>query len=225
MIHDSRVRRVAVVGAGPAGIHALDTLICMAGHDYYVDLFDALPAPLGVIGFGSTYRVAADTPGAVPSAPRLRLFGNVTVGTDITVGELTTYYDTVIVAGQEAGEVPVQAPVQASGQGRGGRKPIVIVGTNETSNEVLALLREDADLIVSRTPVVVKQANSHTPGAIIRLLKNRSVPFTSWTGWHRPAQGVGGPQSIRHRHQPVDVVTVAQWSQRLNAIRNDTVVP
>lgn len=198
MIHDSRARRVAVVGAGPAGIHALDALICMSEQDYYVDLFDAVPAPIGVIGFGSSHRLPA---GASVATPRLRLFGNVRVGRDITVGELTGFYDTVVVAGE--GE------------------SLVVVGTNQVSSDVIALLRGASDLTVSRTPVVARPTDADKPGAIIRLLRRRSVPYTSWSGWHRPAPN-SGPDTLVPRH---DVVTVAQWSQRVSAILADTVVP
>lgn len=207
MTHDPRARRVAVVGAGPAGIHALDALICMSDNDYFVDLFDAVPAPIGLIPFGSTHRDANVSTGEQTWAPRLRLFGNVTVGKDITVGELTTFYDTVIVAGDV---VP------------GRKQSLVVVGTNEVSTDVLALLREASDVVVSRTPVVATPYASGQPSAIVRLLKKRSVPFTSWSGWHRPVRGGQAPTTMAYRHA---VVSVSEWAQRVEAARADTVVP
>ena len=40
--------RVAVVGAGPAGIYASDLLIRNEEHDIHVDLFEQMPAPFGL---------------------------------------------------------------------------------------------------------------------------------------------------------------------------------
>ena len=50
--------RVAVVGAGPAGIYASDLLIRNEDHDIHVDLFEQMPAPFGLIRYG----VAPDHP-------------------------------------------------------------------------------------------------------------------------------------------------------------------
>ena len=51
--------RLAVIGAGPAGIYASD-LILKAERDFEVsiDLFDLLPAPYGLVRYG----VAPDHP-------------------------------------------------------------------------------------------------------------------------------------------------------------------
>ncbi|QYH20521.1 FAD-dependent oxidoreductase [Corynebacterium aquatimens] len=93
--------RVAVVGAGPAGIYASDLLLKNTDVDITVDLFEQMPAPFGLIRYG----VAPDHPrikGIVKSLHQvmdkegLRLIGNVTVGRDITVQELTELYDAVV---------------------------------------------------------------------------------------------------------------------------------
>lgn len=93
--------RVAVVGAGPAGIYASDLLLRNEEVDVTVDLFEQMPAPFGLIRYG----VAPDHPrikGIVKSLhnvmdkPGLRLIGNVTVGRDVTVEELQEYYDAVV---------------------------------------------------------------------------------------------------------------------------------
>ena len=93
--------RVAVVGAGPAGIYASDLLINNKEVDIHVDLFEQMPAPFGLIRYG----VAPDHPrikGIVNSLhnvldkDNLRLIANVTVGRDVTVEELTQYYDAVV---------------------------------------------------------------------------------------------------------------------------------
>ena len=95
--------RVAVIGAGPAGIYASDQLIRNEEREVYVDLFEQMPAPFGLIRYG----VAPDHPrikGIVKSLhnvldkPRLRLLGNIEIGKDITVEELREYYDAIVFA-------------------------------------------------------------------------------------------------------------------------------
>jgi ferredoxin--NADP+ reductase len=102
----TRTLRVAIVGAGPAGIYAGNILRTEAeqrGMAVAIDLFEALPAPYGLIRYG----VAPDHPrikGIVDSLHEMldegtiRLFGNVTIGTDITIDELRARYHAVIVA-------------------------------------------------------------------------------------------------------------------------------
>ncbi|WP_170918050.1 MULTISPECIES: FAD-dependent oxidoreductase [unclassified Pseudonocardia] len=94
--------RVAVVGSGPAGIYAADTLL-KSDADVAVDLFEKLPAPFGLVRYG----VAPDHPRIkqivnalhrVLDNPAVRLFGNVHYGTDVTLADLREHYDGVIVA-------------------------------------------------------------------------------------------------------------------------------
>lgn len=193
MTHEYRAHRVAIVGAGPAGIHASDALICMPGATYFVDLFDAAPAPIGLIRFATEHRAAPD-----PSyVPRLRLFGNLAVGTDITIGELTHYYDTVIVAGPD--------------------NTLTIVGTSDESTAVYTLLKGTDQVAVSRTPVVSEPSAADQPGAIVAFLEDRDLPFTTWTGWYRPALGTHPAADADSAKQPAGTHTVgvAQWSALL----------
>ncbi|WKK60455.1 hypothetical protein QYQ98_05065 [Corynebacterium sp. P3-F1] len=195
MTHETRApraHRVAVVGAGAAGIHASDTLICMpetSGRSYFVDLFDAAPAPTGLIRFAAEHREAPspvistgfDTGFETPPAalvPRLRLFGNVRIGTDITVGDLTHYYDTVIVASG--------APLTGNSLTH---DSLTIVGTSAEASAIYEHFRAASSpaVTVSRTPVVTEPSPEDQPGAIVVFLKSRAIPFTTWRGWHRPA--------------------------------------
>jgi ferredoxin--NADP+ reductase len=98
--------RVAIVGAGPAGIYAgniLTNSVKDAGGTVAIDLFESLPAPYGLIRYG----VAPDHPrikGIVNSlhemldAGTTRFIGNVEVGRDISLDELHERYDAVILA-------------------------------------------------------------------------------------------------------------------------------
>ncbi|MEX1078176.1 MAG: FAD-dependent oxidoreductase [Homoserinimonas sp.] len=96
--------RLAVVGAGPAGIYAADILLkAEEQFDISIDLFDHLPAPYGLVRYG----VAPDHPRikGIINALRdvldrgdIRLFGNVHYGTDLTLDDLKKHYNAVIFA-------------------------------------------------------------------------------------------------------------------------------
>jgi ferredoxin--NADP+ reductase len=92
--------RVAVIGAGPAGIYAADTLV-NDHRDARVDVFDRLPAPYGLVRYG----VAPDHPRIkeivkalrrVLSRDEIRFIGNVHYGTDVKLTDLRQFYDAVI---------------------------------------------------------------------------------------------------------------------------------
>lgn len=97
--------RVAVVGAGPAGIYASD-ILSRALPGTSIDLFDRLPAPYGLVRYG----VAPDHPrikaivGALDkilARGDIRLLGNVVIGdaeSGLSIAELGEYYDAVVIA-------------------------------------------------------------------------------------------------------------------------------
>lgn len=96
--------RLAIVGAGPAGIYAADILQkTERSFDVSIDLFEQLPAPYGLVRYG----VAPDHPrikgviGAlrdVLDRGDIRIFGNVRFGEDITLEDLKKHYNAVIFA-------------------------------------------------------------------------------------------------------------------------------
>lgn len=96
--------RLAIVGAGPAGIYAADILLkTERSFDVSIDLFEQLPAPYGLVRYG----VAPDHPRikGVINALRdvldrgdIRIFGNVRFGEDITLDDLKKHYNAVIFA-------------------------------------------------------------------------------------------------------------------------------
>lgn len=96
--------RLAIVGAGPAGIYAADILLKHERtFDVSIDLFDHLPAPYGLVRYG----VAPDHPrikGIITALREvldrgdIRIFGNVRFGTDLTLDDLKQHYNAVIFA-------------------------------------------------------------------------------------------------------------------------------
>ncbi len=104
MSSENRALRVAIVGAGPAGIYAADALMKhddLAERGVSIDLYERMPAPFGLIRYG----VAPDHPRIkgiinalhkVLDKPQIRLLGNIDYGTDITLDDLKRHYDAVI---------------------------------------------------------------------------------------------------------------------------------
>jgi ferredoxin/flavodoxin---NADP+ reductase len=96
--------RIAIVGAGPAGLYAAGHLLEGREHAVEIDLIDRLPTPWGLVRTG----VAPDHQGKKRIADRLfdfhlrdarvQFIGNVTVGKDVQVAELGQWYDAVIYA-------------------------------------------------------------------------------------------------------------------------------
>ena len=94
--------KVAVVGAGPAGIYAAD-ILAKSDLDVSIDLFERLPAPYGLVRYG----VAPDHPRIkqiivalyrILQRGDIQLFGNVEIGLDVTIEELQERYDAIIIA-------------------------------------------------------------------------------------------------------------------------------
>ncbi len=94
--------RLAIVGAGPAGIYAADLLLkAERDFDVEIDLFEQLPAPYGLVRYG----VSPDHPRIkgiinalrdVLDSGQIRYFGNVRYGRDITLEDLKRHYNAVI---------------------------------------------------------------------------------------------------------------------------------
>jgi ferredoxin--NADP+ reductase len=93
-------KRIAVVGAGPAGFYACEDLL---KHGFEVDLYDVLPTPFGLVRAG----VAPDHPKLktvtrryekTASDPGFRFFGGVELGSDVMRSELFERYHAVVYA-------------------------------------------------------------------------------------------------------------------------------
>ena len=108
--------RLAIVGAGPAGIYAADILLKHEREfDVSIDLFEHLPAPYGLVRYG----VAPDHPRIkgiitalreVLDTGQIRIFGNVHFGTDITLADLKQHYNAVIFSTGAVKDAPLNIP-------------------------------------------------------------------------------------------------------------------
>ncbi|WP_068478358.1 FAD-dependent oxidoreductase [Pseudoclavibacter helvolus] len=94
--------RLAIVGAGPAGIYAADILQKMERQfDLSIDLFDKLPAPYGLVRYGvapdhTRIKGIINALREVLESGVMRVFGGVEFGKDITLDDLKQHYHAVI---------------------------------------------------------------------------------------------------------------------------------
>jgi ferredoxin--NADP+ reductase len=108
--------RVAIVGAGPAGLYAAGQLLEQQDITVEVDVFDRLPTPHGLVRAG----VAPDHPEKklvidnmfdfYLSHPRVRFFGNIDISVDITHEDLSAWYDAVVYSVGASSDVKLNIP-------------------------------------------------------------------------------------------------------------------
>ena len=202
--------RVAVVGAGPAGIYASDLLIRNEEHDIHVDLFEQMPAPFGLIRYG----VAPDHPrikGIVKSLhnvldkDKLRLIANVTVGRDVTIDDLRDYYDAVVLSTGAVRDRELLIPGGDKSIGAGEfvgfydgnprferdwnleAKEVAVVGVGNVALDVSRILAKTGDEL----------AVTEIPDNVYESLKNNRAETVHMFGRRGPAQAKFTPKELR----------------------------
>jgi ferredoxin--NADP+ reductase len=93
--------RVAVVGSGPAGFYAADSLLKSADPRIEVDVLDRLPTPWGLVRLGvapdhENIKAVSRAFEKIAARDGFRFFGNVELGRDVTHDELVRLYDAVV---------------------------------------------------------------------------------------------------------------------------------
>ena len=95
--------RVAVIGSGPAAFFTAEPLLARDDLGVSVDMFERLPAPFGLVRFGVApdhQKIKSVTRSfeKVARRPGFRFFGNVDVGTHLTLEDLRRHYHVVCFA-------------------------------------------------------------------------------------------------------------------------------
>lgn len=97
------MRTLAIVGSGPAGFYTAEAALKAFGEDIRIDIIDRLPTPYGLIRAGvapdhQSIKAVSRRYDQVATDARVRFLGNILIGTDVSVEELTGCYDDVVLA-------------------------------------------------------------------------------------------------------------------------------
>ncbi|MFE2657716.1 MULTISPECIES: FAD-dependent oxidoreductase [unclassified Brevibacterium] len=217
----TRPFRVAIVGAGPAGIYAAD-LLTKAERDFDVsiDLFERLPTPFGLVRYG----VAPDHPrikGIINALIKvldrgdIRMFSNVEYGVDIALDELTDRYDAVIFSTGCFVDAPLDLPgVDLPGSYGAAdfvnwydAHPDVSQDWPLEAEQVAVIGNGNVALDVAR--VLAKQADdmhdTEIPDHVYEGLKSSKVTDVHVFGRRGPAQAKFTPLELRELGHVADV--------------------
>ena len=200
--------RLAIVGAGPAGIYAADILLKAEKHfDVSIDLFEQLPAPYGLVRYG----VAPDHPRIkgiitalrdVLDTGRIRLFGNVRYGQDISLADLKAHYNAVIFSTGAVRDADLDIPgIDLDGSYGAAEfvswydghpdvprawplmaKEVAVIGNGNVALDVARILAKHADdLLPTDIPANVYEALAASPVTDVHIFGRRGpmqVKFT-----------------------------------------------
>jgi NADPH-dependent glutamate synthase beta subunit-like oxidoreductase len=97
------MRHIAITGSGPAGYYTAEAVQKAFGDDVRIDIIDRLPVPFGLIRFGvapdhQSIKAVSNRYEKVALSDNVRFVGNVSVGKDVTIDELQSLYDAVVLA-------------------------------------------------------------------------------------------------------------------------------
>ncbi len=216
-----RPLRVAIVGAGPAGIYAADILTkAERDFDLSIDLFERLPAPFGLVRYG----VAPDHPrikGIINALIKvmdrgdIRLFSNVDYGTDITLEDFRHLYDAVIFSTGSIEDAPLDIPGIDLPRSYGAArfvnwydshpdypqswpldaKRVAVIGNGNVALDVARILSKQADDLLS----------TEIPTHVYEGLKDSAVTDVHVFGRRGPAQVKFTPLELRELGKVPDV--------------------
>jgi ferredoxin--NADP+ reductase len=213
--------RLAIVGAGPAGIYAADILLkAERSFDVSIDLFEQLPAPYGLVRYG----VAPDHPrikGIVTALREvldsgdIRLFGNVKYGEDITLDDLKKHYNAVIFSTGAIHDADLEIPgVHLNGSYGAAdfvswfdghpdvprtwpleARSVAVIGNGNVALDVSRILSKHADDLLP----------TEIPDNVYEILKSSPVTDVHVFGRRGPAQVKFTPLELRELGELNDV--------------------
>lgn len=213
--------RLAIVGAGPAGIYAADIILKSERKvDVSIDLFERLPAAYGLVRYG----VAPDHPrikGIITALREvldrgdIRLFGNVNFGTDITLDDLKRHYNAVIFSTGAIRDADLNIPgIELPGSFGGAdfvswydghpdvprdwpldASSVAVVGNGNVALDVARMLAKHADDLLP----------TEIPANVYAGLKASPVTDVHVFGRRGPAQAKFSPLELRELGELNDV--------------------
>ncbi|GAA1414463.1 pyridine nucleotide-disulfide oxidoreductase [Glutamicibacter uratoxydans] len=221
----TRSLRVAIVGAGPAGIYAADLLnksqpVASGALSLKVDLFDELPTPFGLIRYG----VSPDHPrikGIITALHKvldndwIDFYGNVGLGRDITLEDLRARYDAVIISTGAQKDADLNIPgIDLEGSFGGAdfvswydahpdveknwdlsAKEVAVIGNGNVALDVARILSKHADQLLE----------TEIPAHIYEQLNDSAVTDVHIFGRRGPAQVKFTPLELRELSHSKDV--------------------
>ncbi|MBK8906086.1 MAG: FAD-dependent oxidoreductase [Anaerolineaceae bacterium] len=98
---DTNPLRVAIVGAGPAGFYTAERLFKEKNIHITIDMYDRLPTPFGLVRNGvapdhQKIKSVTKVFDRLAAKPEFRFFGNVELGSDISVEDLRQHYHQIV---------------------------------------------------------------------------------------------------------------------------------
>jgi len=109
------MRHIAIIGSGPAGYYTAEACQKQFGDDVRIDIIDRLPVPFGLIRSGvapdhQSIKAVSRRYEAVALSDNVRFVGKLGIGTDVTIPELLSLYDAVILATGAPSDRPLGVP-------------------------------------------------------------------------------------------------------------------
>jgi len=97
------MRHIAIIGSGPAGYYTAEACQKQFDGAVRIDIIDRLPVPFGLIRSGvapdhQSIKAVARRYESVALTDSVRFVGKLAIGTDVTVPELLSLYDAVVLA-------------------------------------------------------------------------------------------------------------------------------
>ena len=185
---DRDVTRVAIVGAGPSGLFAAQSLVGQSELPVQVDLIDRLPTPYGLLRYGvapdhTSIKSVANALARTFDSSGVRFIGNVELGRDISREQLLAAYDAVVYAAGAAEDAQLGVPGEdlagsrsarefvawysghpdAPAQDLGGVRTAAVIGVGNVAVDVARVLAKTADSleVTDMPPAVLAELHRH----------------------------------------------------------------
>lgn len=229
--------RVAIIGSGPAGFYAAEALLKRTDAVVHVDMFDRLPTPYGLVRGGvapdhQNIKAVTRVYEKTASRPTFRFFGNVRLGSDITVEDLCRYYHQIVYAvGNEAdrrlgipGEGMVRCTPATVFIGWYNGHPDYRHAKIDLSVSRVAVIGNgnvaiDAARILLRTPAELEKTD--IAAHALAVLRNSRVREVFILGRRGPAQAAFTPTELKELGELEDVDPVVDPNELAGCIFSD----